>query len=125
VLCCHAPGVSTLHHHFRSLTAMSPLQYQKQLRLHIACERMFMEGLDAATSEDSRTELAVMVSDILPGHPLQHLLLGPWLGWIEFALATPVIPWAGWPFFQRGWASVVHRSPNMFTLIASRLCLSI
>lgn len=43
-------GVSTLHHHFRSLTAMSPLQYQKQLRLHIARERMLVEGLDAASA---------------------------------------------------------------------------
>jgi Cu+-exporting ATPase len=62
--------------------------------------------------------LAVMVSDILPGHPLQHFLPGQLLGWIEFALATPVVLWAGWPFFERGWASIVHRSPNMFTLIA-------
>jgi len=43
-------GVSTLHHHFRSLTAMSPLQYQKHLRLHIARERMLHEGLDAASA---------------------------------------------------------------------------
>jgi AraC-like DNA-binding protein len=43
-------GVSTLHHHFRSLTAMSPLQYQKQLRLHVARERMVNEGLDAASA---------------------------------------------------------------------------
>jgi Cu+-exporting ATPase len=62
--------------------------------------------------------LAVMVSDVLPGHPVQRLLPGGLLGWIEFALATPVVLWAGWPFFERGWQSVVHRSPNMFTLIA-------
>jgi AraC-like DNA-binding protein len=43
-------GVSTLHHHFRSLTAMSPLQYQKQLRLHTARVRMLMDGLDAASA---------------------------------------------------------------------------
>jgi AraC-like DNA-binding protein len=43
-------GVSTLHHHFRVLTAMSPLQYQKQLRLHAARERMLMDGLDAASA---------------------------------------------------------------------------
>jgi AraC-like DNA-binding protein len=43
-------GVSTLHHHFRSLTAMSPLQYQKQLRLHTARIRMFADGLDAASA---------------------------------------------------------------------------
>jgi P-type Cu+ transporter len=62
--------------------------------------------------------LVVMVSDIVPGHPVQHLLSGSLLGWIEFALATPVVLWAGWPFFERGWESVVHRSPNMFTLIS-------
>ena len=38
--------------------------------------------------------------------------------WIQFALATPVVLWAGWPFFQRGWASIRNRSLNMFTLIA-------
>jgi P-type Cu+ transporter len=61
--------------------------------------------------------LAVMVSDLLPGRPLQQLL-GAALGWVEFALATPVVLWGGWPFFERGWASIVHRSLNMFTLIA-------
>jgi AraC-like DNA-binding protein len=43
-------GVSTLHHQFRSLTAMSPLQYQKQLRLHVARERLLNDGLDAASA---------------------------------------------------------------------------
>jgi len=43
-------GVSTLHHHFRSLTAMSPLQYQKHLRLHVARERMLAGGIDAASA---------------------------------------------------------------------------
>ncbi len=38
--------------------------------------------------------------------------------WIQFALSTPVVLWAGWPFFQRAWASVVHRSLNMFSLVA-------
>ena len=61
--------------------------------------------------------LAVMISDLLPDRPLQQLL-GAALGWVEFALATPVVLWGGWPFFERGWASIVHRSLNMFTLIA-------
>jgi len=43
-------GVSTLHHHFRALTAMSPLQYQKHLRLHTARQRMVVDGLDAASA---------------------------------------------------------------------------
>jgi Cu+-exporting ATPase len=40
------------------------------------------------------------------------------LPWVELLLATPVVLWCGWPFFQRGWASIVNRSTNMFTLIA-------
>jgi AraC-like DNA-binding protein len=43
-------GVSTLHHQFRTLTAMSPLQYQKQLRLQTARRRMLMDGLDATSA---------------------------------------------------------------------------
>src|SRR5438552_11575559 len=43
-------GLSTLHHHFRALTAMSPVQYQKQLRLQAARERMLLDGLDAASA---------------------------------------------------------------------------
>ena len=38
--------------------------------------------------------------------------------WIQFALATPIVTWCAWPFFQRAWASVLNRSANMFTLIA-------
>jgi len=38
--------------------------------------------------------------------------------WLELLLATPAVLWGGWPFFERGWASIVHRSLNMFTLIA-------
>lgn len=40
------------------------------------------------------------------------------LQWLQLALATPVVLWGGWPFFVRGWASLIHRSLNMFTLIA-------
>ena len=49
--------------------------------------------------------------------PLAHALSPRLVAWIEFALATPVVLWCGWPFFQRAWASFVNRSPNMFTLI--------
>jgi Cu+-exporting ATPase len=62
--------------------------------------------------------LAVMVMEMLPGDPFRVVLSSPWMGWVQMALATPVVLWCGWPFFERGWASVVHRSPNMFTLIA-------
>ena len=50
-----------------------------------------------------------------------HAVITPWssiLPWLELLLATPVVLWGGWPFFQRGWASLVNRSTNMFTLIA-------
>ena len=62
--------------------------------------------------------LGLMVSGVLPSMPLQHLLSAQTWAWIEFALATPVVLWCGWPFFVRGWQSVVNRSLNMFTLIA-------
>ena len=62
--------------------------------------------------------LAFVMGDMLPGQPLRHLIPGRVSAWLQFGLATPVVLWAGWPFFQRGWASVVNRSLNMFTLIA-------
>ena len=62
--------------------------------------------------------LALMVSQILPSMPLQHLLSARTWAFIELALATPVVLWCGWPFFVRGWQSVENRSLNMFTLIA-------
>src|ERR1022692_518772 len=49
--------------------------------------------------------------------PLHRFLPGLALPWLELALATPVVLWGGWPFFQRFWTSLVNRSPNMFTLI--------
>jgi Cu+-exporting ATPase len=58
------------------------------------------------------------MSDLIFGQPLQHFLSMRAIGWIEFVLATPVVLWGGWPFFERGWASLVNRSLNMFTLIA-------
>jgi len=48
-----------------------------------------------------------------------HMLLGQtWSNWLQFIFATPVVLWAGWPFFVRGWHSIVTRNLNMFTLIA-------
>jgi Cu+-exporting ATPase len=49
---------------------------------------------------------------------LHHLIPMKASIWIQFLLATPVVLWAGWPFFQRGWASLKTRNLNMFTLIA-------
>jgi Cu+-exporting ATPase len=54
--------------------------------------------------------------------PMAGVNLGPLAGqagrWVELVLATPVVLWGGWPFFVRGWESIVNRRPNMFTLIA-------
>ena len=61
--------------------------------------------------------LALMLSDMLPGQPLQHLFSGRALVWFQFVLATPVVFWAGRPLFERAWASLVNRHLNMFTLI--------
>ena len=62
--------------------------------------------------------LLVMVDEFLPGQPLHARIDARLLNWIELALATPVVLWGGWPFFVRGWASLVSRHLNMFTLIA-------
>ena len=62
--------------------------------------------------------LAVMISEFVPEKPLQKLLPHGALNWLELALASPVVLWGGWPFFRRGWASVINRHLNMFTLIA-------
>jgi Cu+-exporting ATPase len=60
----------------------------------------------------------IAMSEMIPGRPLDGVLPPSWQVWVQALLATPVVLWGGWPFFGRGWASLVHRSPNMFTLIA-------
>ncbi len=62
--------------------------------------------------------LGLMAGEMVPVAATWLMEHGPLLGWAELALATPVVLWAGWPFFVRGYASMVHRSLNMFTLIA-------
>jgi Cu+-exporting ATPase len=49
---------------------------------------------------------------------LAHLVLPQTSNWLQMSLATPVVWWAGWPFFVRGWQSIRNRALNMFTLIA-------
>ena len=63
-------------------------------------------------------EFIIAMGHMLPGHPLEALASPRTYGWIELLLASPVVLWAGWPFFVRGWQSLVNRSLNMFTLIA-------
>ncbi len=57
------------------------------------------------------------LAEFLPGQPVHGWFSPHFLNWFQLALATPVVLWGGWPFFQRGWASIVNRSLNMFTLI--------
>ncbi len=87
-----------------------------------------------ASSDDENTELRDMtrrfwigailslpifllaMAHVVPSAP--HWLESNWSRWTQFILSTPVVLWCGWPFFQRGWQSLVNRSLNMFTLIA-------
>ncbi len=62
--------------------------------------------------------LPVFVIDMAAHLGGMHLLPAQTSNWLSFALATPVVLWAGWPFFERGWQSVKTRNLNMFTLIA-------
>ncbi len=62
--------------------------------------------------------LAIAMSDMIPGRPFEDALPPGVLSWLQLALATPVVLWGGWPFFQRGWTSLRTRALNMFTLIA-------
>jgi Cu+-exporting ATPase len=92
---------------------------------------MALEPMDISAEEESDPEYDRMrrrfwISAVLSAPLLLISMFGELFGlhlapslrnWIEFLLATPVVLWGGWPFFQRFWNSVLHRSPNMFTLI--------
>jgi Cu+-exporting ATPase len=62
--------------------------------------------------------LAIAMGSMVAPHLFMSALWISILPWLELLLATPVVLYCGWPFFQRGWASIVNRSTNMFTLIA-------
>lgn len=96
---------------------------------------MRLEPKDALADEGDDTELRDMSRRfwvaLALGLPVLVLAMGPmvgipikhWLGaglsqWLELFLATPVVLWSGWPFFVRGWRSVLSGNLNMFTLIA-------
>jgi Cu+-exporting ATPase len=97
---------------------------------------MALEPLTVSRDEESNPELRLMaqrfwiclaltaplivmaMSAMLGKSPFAHAIAPGLLAWIELLLATPVVLWGGWPFFQRGWASIINRSLNMFTLIA-------
>ena len=59
------------------------------------------------------------MAEMMPGRPLDRLASPGTFRWLQLLLSSGVVLWAGWPFFERGWQSVVNRSPNMFTLIAT------
>lgn len=61
--------------------------------------------------------IIAMIHDMTPDLMPDAITLQQ-IQWFEFALATPVVLWCGLPFFQRGWASIMHRSLNMFTLVS-------
>ena len=62
--------------------------------------------------------MLLAMAEMMPGVSLPQALTGSMRNWVQWLLATPVVLWGGWPFFHRGWISVVNRAPNMFTLIA-------
>ncbi|MDS4019994.1 MAG: copper-translocating P-type ATPase [Candidatus Competibacter sp.] len=62
--------------------------------------------------------IVVAMGRHVPGMPFDGLASSRGLNWLELLLATPVVLWGGWPFFERGWQSLINRSLNMFTLIA-------
>ena len=62
--------------------------------------------------------IVMMIDDLVPSRPLHNAFPAAWWKWLQLALTSPVVLWGGWPFFVRGWASVVRRHLNMFTLIA-------
>jgi Cu+-exporting ATPase len=62
--------------------------------------------------------LLLVMADDLFGAPISRALSPGGFLWLQFGLATPVVLWGGWPFFERGWQSLDNRSLNMFTLIA-------
>ena len=68
--------------------------------------------------------MVVAMGEHLPGDPLARIATTATLGWLQLVLATPVVLWGGWPFFVRGWQSLVHRSLNMFTLIGLGVAVS-
>ena len=97
---------------------------------------MALEPKDSMSGEEDTTELddmtrrfwvsavlslpvlLLVMLDHLPGKPMENYISSMTAMWVEFALATPVMLWAAVPFFKRGWASIVSRNLNMFTLIA-------
>ncbi len=94
--------------------ALEPVHATREERQNpelIDMTRRFWVGL-ALTLPAFALEMGGHIADL-------HRLVSPAISmWLQFVLSTPVVLWAGWPFFERGWTSLVNRSLNMFTLIA-------
>src|SRR5713101_3274971 len=88
------------------------LEDEENLELRDMSRRFWVSAVLAAPV------LFLAMAEMIPGQPVGHLVAASVATWLELALATPVVLWGGWPFFERGWQSLVNRSPNMFTLIA-------
>src|ERR1043165_812223 len=96
---------------------------------------MALEPVTVSLEEEDNTELkdmtrrfwvsvvltipvfALGMSELIPGQPLQQVVSMKTIAWLQLLLASPVVLWAGWPFFVRASQSIVYRSLNMFTLI--------
>jgi Cu+-exporting ATPase len=66
----------------------------------------------------------IAMSEMIPGLALETVVGQTRLQWMQFLLATPVVLWGGWPFFERGWQSIINRHLNMFTLIGIGVAVS-
>lgn len=127
-------------------SAASPVRTQYVCPMHLEIVReepgscpicgMALELRAASAQEESNPELEDMtrrflvsllftiplfllaMSEMLSGSPVQQALSARVLAWVQVLLATPVVLWGGWPFFRRGWLSIINRRLNMFTLIA-------
>jgi Cu+-exporting ATPase len=128
----------------RTTTTVTRTEYVCPMHPEVARDRpggcplcgMALEPRLVSVAEEANPELVLMsrrfwvclvltlpvfflaMSEMIPGQPLQHALSTRLLGLVQLALASPVVLWGGWPFFERGWASLVNRHLNMFTLIA-------
>jgi Cu+-exporting ATPase len=96
---------------------------------------MALEPVTASLDEEANPELVDMtrrfwvaviltipvfvlaMGEMIPGQPLQRLIPSSAMQWLQLVFASPVVLWAGWPFFVRAWHSIVNRNLNMFTLI--------
>lgn len=133
--CCHSSSKQTSEH-FRGLYTcpMHPEVQQDHPGFCPICG-MSLEPKDASSKEDDseyRDLLSRFIMGLIFTFPVLFLAMGPMFPfiqekikispstshWLQFLLCTPVVLWAGWPFFEKAWYSIVNRSLNMFSLIA-------